>query len=58
MNMPLRHALRQGTLGVWSLVAVVVLVLIAGGLVASCQSGSGSIDAGNGPGLIYFFADW
>ena len=40
------------------LVAVVALVLIVGGLAVYRQSDSGSISAGGGPGLLYFYADW
>jgi len=42
----------------WLFVAVVALALIVGGLVAYRQLGPGSISDENGPGLLYFYADW
>lgn len=42
----------------WLLVAGAALALIVGGLAAYRQFGSGSVGAGNGPGLLYFYADW
>jgi hypothetical protein len=56
MNKSLQHI--QGALCVRLLVAAAALVLIAGGLAAHRQVGSGSIGAGHGPGLLYFYADW
>ena len=36
----------------------VLLTLAIGGVVLSCQSGAGTNGVGDGPGMLYFYAEW